>query len=171
MTNFAASGANSATRVGWTLGAGVEYAVNNHWSLRAEYRYTDFGHLAISPDPSSVGAVFAVDRHLEQNKCRSASATSSARWSLSPLTPPRSSRARRSRPTTYPSPRARRPSPPFVMNWTGFYVGAQIGYGYGDNDGSITYATPGGLAGQSNLGSSAIIVGGSATMTTATPSA
>ena len=52
------------------------------------------------------------------------------------------------------------PSPPFAMNWTGFYVGAQIGYGYGDNDGSITYATPGGLAGQSNLGSSAIIVGG-----------
>ena len=52
------------------------------------------------------------------------------------------------------------PSPPFAMNWTGFYLGAQIGYGYGDNDGSITYATPGGLAGQSNLGSSAIIVGG-----------
>ena len=46
------------------------------------------------------------------------------------------------------------------MNWTGFYLGAQIGYGYGDNDGSITYATPGGLAGQSNLGSSAIIAGG-----------
>jgi len=53
------------------------------------------------------------------------------------------------------------PSPPFVMNWTGFYVGAQIGYGYGDNDGSITYATPGGLAGRSNLNGDAIgVIGG-----------
>ena len=54
VTQFAASGAKSATRVGWTLGGGVEYAINNHWSARAEYRYTDFGHLAISADPSAV---------------------------------------------------------------------------------------------------------------------
>ena len=65
VTNFAASGTKSATRVGWTFGAGVEYAVNNHWSLRAEYRYTDFGHLAIATDPSAVDAAFAVDRHLD----------------------------------------------------------------------------------------------------------
>jgi len=31
------------TRLGWTAGAGVEYALDNNWSLRAEYRYTDFG--------------------------------------------------------------------------------------------------------------------------------
>jgi outer membrane immunogenic protein len=33
----------SVTRTGWTAGGGVEYALNNNWSLRAEYRYTDFG--------------------------------------------------------------------------------------------------------------------------------
>lgn len=31
-------------RVGWTLGAGVEYSIDNNWSVRAEYRYTDYGH-------------------------------------------------------------------------------------------------------------------------------
>jgi outer membrane immunogenic protein len=30
-------------RAGWTVGGGVEYAVTNNWSVRAEYRYTDFG--------------------------------------------------------------------------------------------------------------------------------
>ena len=29
--------------VGWTAGGGVEYAIDNNWSVRAEYRYTDFG--------------------------------------------------------------------------------------------------------------------------------
>ena len=30
-------------RVGYTVGGGVEYAVTRNWSLRAEYRYSDFG--------------------------------------------------------------------------------------------------------------------------------
>jgi outer membrane immunogenic protein len=33
----------SSVRTGWTLGGGVEYAIADNWSLRAEYRYTDFG--------------------------------------------------------------------------------------------------------------------------------
>lgn len=31
------------TRVGWTVGGGLEYAVTNNWSIRAEYRYSAFG--------------------------------------------------------------------------------------------------------------------------------
>jgi outer membrane immunogenic protein len=33
----------SATTYGWTIGGGVEYAVERHWSLKAEYLYYDFG--------------------------------------------------------------------------------------------------------------------------------
>ena len=33
----------SHTRVGYTVGGGIEYAITTVWSLRAEYRYTDYG--------------------------------------------------------------------------------------------------------------------------------
>ena len=160
VTNFAASGANSATRVGWTLGAGVEYAVNNHWSLRAEYRYTDFGHLAISTDPSAVGAVFAVDRHLEQNQVQVGFSYKLGPLEPEPMDAPKIVKGPALAGNNLPKLAGAAPGAPFAMNWTGFYAGAHIGYGWGLNDGSITYATPGGLAGQSNLGSSAIVVGG-----------
>ncbi|CAM5765060.1 porin [Labrys miyagiensis] len=35
---------NSDTRTGWTIGAGLEYALTDNWLLRGEVRYTDFGH-------------------------------------------------------------------------------------------------------------------------------
>jgi outer membrane immunogenic protein len=43
--SFTGAGAlsSSTTRAGWTIGAGVEYAINNNWSARLEYRYADFG--------------------------------------------------------------------------------------------------------------------------------
>ena len=33
----------SHDRIGWTVGGGVEYAITTNWSLRGEYRYSDFG--------------------------------------------------------------------------------------------------------------------------------
>jgi outer membrane immunogenic protein len=36
-------GAVSRTKIGWTAGAGVEYAFREHWSAKIEYLYTDFG--------------------------------------------------------------------------------------------------------------------------------
>jgi outer membrane immunogenic protein len=30
-------------RVGWTVGDGFEYAITNNWSVRGEYRFTDYG--------------------------------------------------------------------------------------------------------------------------------
>lgn len=34
---------NSYNHAGWTVGAGIEYALNTNWSVRAEYGYLAFG--------------------------------------------------------------------------------------------------------------------------------
>ncbi|WP_395697932.1 outer membrane protein [Methylocella sp.] len=41
-TNYGYDSA-STTRVGWTVGGGLEYAITNNWSIRAEYRYSQYG--------------------------------------------------------------------------------------------------------------------------------
>jgi outer membrane immunogenic protein len=37
------SGNPSSSRVGWTIGAGAEYALTNNWTIRGEYLYADLG--------------------------------------------------------------------------------------------------------------------------------
>ncbi|MER8807813.1 porin family protein [Mesorhizobium australicum] len=39
----------SKTRVGWTVGAGAEYAITNNWSFKSEYLYTDLGKETFNP--------------------------------------------------------------------------------------------------------------------------
>jgi outer membrane immunogenic protein len=34
----------SATRVGWTVGGGIEKALNRNWSVKGEYLYVDLGN-------------------------------------------------------------------------------------------------------------------------------
>ena len=42
------TGSVSNTAVGWTMGAGAEYALGSHWSLKAEYLYVDLGSVSFS---------------------------------------------------------------------------------------------------------------------------
>lgn len=55
------------THTGWTAGGGIAYAVTNNWSVRAEYRYSDFGSFI---DRSNVAFFPAtnLNRHLTQNQ-------------------------------------------------------------------------------------------------------
>lgn len=38
----------SETKLGWTIGAGLEWALGRHWSVKAEYLYLDFGSVGAS---------------------------------------------------------------------------------------------------------------------------
>ena len=69
---FGGAASISTTRVGWTAGGGIEYAVTDNWSIRAEYRYTDFGNsTALMPafDTPFFGAAGAfVTRTFNENR-------------------------------------------------------------------------------------------------------
>jgi len=56
----------SSGRVGWTVGGGVEYAITNNWSVRGEYRYSDFGHQS----DAVLGAVLPVSNHITEHAVR-----------------------------------------------------------------------------------------------------
>lgn len=41
------------TKIGWTIGAGLEQAITDHWSANAEYRYVDLRDQTINYAPNS----------------------------------------------------------------------------------------------------------------------
>jgi outer membrane immunogenic protein len=42
--NYATFQGNSGTSFGWTIGAGLEYALGNNWSIKGEYLYVDLSN-------------------------------------------------------------------------------------------------------------------------------
>lgn len=43
-----ASGSVSSTKTGWTVGGGVEYAIDNHWIAGVEYLYVNLGSVSFN---------------------------------------------------------------------------------------------------------------------------
>ena len=41
---------SSATKAGWTAGAGVEFALDSNWSAKAEYLFIDLGDGSCTTD-------------------------------------------------------------------------------------------------------------------------
>ncbi len=60
----------SNTRVGWTAGGGIEYAMTNSWSVRVEYRYSGFGNIMNAPFAGLVapGVIATSRRQLNENQ-------------------------------------------------------------------------------------------------------
>jgi outer membrane immunogenic protein len=66
------AGTGSDNRVGWTVGTGIEWAIWNNWSIKAEYDYLDFGTktVAINGATGAIGASFGLEntQHINQFK-------------------------------------------------------------------------------------------------------
>lgn len=46
------TGSNSSTKVGWALGAGVDYGITRNWSVGLEYLYVDLGRVSYTETPN-----------------------------------------------------------------------------------------------------------------------
>jgi outer membrane immunogenic protein len=56
-TSFCATGASSDWKTGWTLGAGIEQALNRSWTIKAEYLHYDLGSASFNSNDPGVPAV------------------------------------------------------------------------------------------------------------------
>ena len=159
---FAAANDRSMTRLGWTGGAGVEYAITPHWSARAEYRYSDFGHIGETPTSFSTASLYYQgDRHVTQQQAQLG--FSYKFGGVEPdYVPIVDSRAVAGDLPGFGGGAASSRSAAFPINWTGFYIGGQAGYVYGDNHGAYNFSTPSGVGGSGALSHDAqgVIFGG-----------
>jgi opacity protein-like surface antigen len=108
----------SETRRGWVVGAGMEYALANSWSLRGEYNFISFP-----------------DHDFDFNGTRASTgpivSTASTKQTLHLI--------KLGANYQFGAPNEAKPIPPLQyaqtgFNWTGLYLGAQAGYGSGRGD-------------------------------------
>ena len=61
---------NGKSKSGFTVGAGAEYALGNHWKLRADYRYTDYGVATYNYiyDPTGLATKGSVGHKVSTNR-------------------------------------------------------------------------------------------------------
>lgn len=117
------SDTNSTTRIGWTIGGGLETALWSQWVLRAQYRYSDFGSANFSNSNSvnvlTINGVVGTPLVTSYNeKLRTNTATLGLAYKFGDLLPS----------SDLPVPifmKAPRVTP--VTNWTGAYGGFDVG--------------------------------------------
>jgi outer membrane immunogenic protein len=69
--NNCQNGSVSDTRLGWTVGGGLEWAFANNWSLKAEYLYYDLGNIShLMNDPNFPATVFSASAPLRGSIAR-----------------------------------------------------------------------------------------------------
>lgn len=124
-------------KFGFVVGAGLEAALGGNWTGKIEYLYMDLGSTstgltgAIPPAPT-VPLLFSASSNIHDNIVRAGlnyrfGAPESSLNALS---------------ADFPVAAA---APARVFSWTGFYVGANVGYGFG-NDHDLMTETLGGLS-------------------------
>jgi len=120
------TGTFNDARTGWVVGGGIEAALGGHWTAKVEYLYMDFGRISHAlPDPflgAAFPEIYAIDirehvfrvgvNYLFNDPGRGAAAGSFA--AADAMMPP-------------------------AYNWTGFYVGGNLGAGVANGPATLGF--------------------------------
>jgi outer membrane immunogenic protein len=106
---------------GWTVGTGIETRLSDHWSAKAEYLYVNLGKTSDSFVYLTAPLVILTAQSSVQNHV----VRLGVNYHLAPHT------AARAPANTAPAP----------AGWSGFYAGANVGYGVGRNPSTLTDRT------------------------------
>jgi outer membrane immunogenic protein len=125
---------NSTTKLGWTIGGGVETALWSNWVARAEYRYADFGTITNTDVRSGALNPLAVTYDLA---IRTHTATLGLAYKFG------NSIAAAGEPAVTAMP-VKAPVIVSTTSWSGFYLGAGVGIRSTVTDAQVTNASDAG---------------------------
>jgi outer membrane immunogenic protein len=134
--SFDGSASTTENKFGWVVGAGIESSLGGNWTAKVEYLYMDLGSTATTLNGTlpAVGAnpaqpfTFATTTNIRDNIVRAG-----LNYRFGPSAGPVSA---------YDAMAA---VPPPVYSWTGFYVGANVGYGFGNDHSQVDLLLPSSL--------------------------
>jgi len=113
-----ASASTIENKFGWVVGAGLESSLGGNWTGKIEYLYMDLGNtttsLPTTPVAGSIPSSMVGSTSIRDNIVRAG-----LNYRIGAPAAPASA---------YDAMAA---VPPAIYSWTGFYVGANIGYGFG----------------------------------------
>ncbi|AMN41370.1 outer membrane protein [Rhodoplanes sp. Z2-YC6860] len=132
-----ASGDAATTRTGWTIGAGVETRLPaSNWSVKLEYLYLDFGHSSYAPQCAGAppGAIFDCSFIFRpapniETSDRDHVVRIGLNYNFGGA-----------QPAAMPAPLRAAPMP--AVDWSGFYIGGNVGYGVGHDRLELTRLKP-----------------------------
>jgi outer membrane immunogenic protein len=132
--NLATAGTDEAVNTylsGWTAGAGIAVAFTQNWNAFAEYRYTNYASTTITLPFSQVSTTFS-------NKVSEVDVGVNYKFNWSAPVPANSAPLYNY--ADKPALVVKAPAVTRAFSWTGFYVGADGGYGWRPSNGTLTDA-------------------------------
>ena len=132
--SFDGTASTSENKFGWVVGAGLESSLGGNWTARVEYLYMDLGSTATALSgtvPTALPQPFTLSTttNIHDNIVRAG-----LNYRFGPPAGPVSA---------YDAMAA---VPPPIYSWTGFYVGANVGYGFGNDHSQTDLLLSGSLA-------------------------
>jgi opacity protein-like surface antigen len=134
--NNATAGADEAVNKylsGWMAGAGISVAFEQNWNVFAEYRYTSYGTTTLALPLSELSTI-------STTKLSAIEFGVNYKFNASAPTSPAFAAADAGLPAATIAPHYKALPTRAPYNWTGFYFGADGGYGWQSSAGTLTTA-------------------------------